>query len=51
MWKMDIGSSYNILKVAEQKLRFSDIFNSMNFAGDRPYKSNGQFNWKVNLFI
>jgi hypothetical protein len=25
MWKMDIGSSYNILKVAEQLARFSDI--------------------------
>jgi hypothetical protein len=21
------------------------------FAGDRPYKANGQFNWKVNLFM
>lgn len=49
MWKMDIGSSYNILKGSGTiSARFSDIFNSMNFAfaGDRPYKSNGQFNWE-----
>jgi hypothetical protein len=52
MWKMDIGSSYNILKVAEQ-LAFQRYFNSMNFALlviDHT-KQNGQFNWKVNLFI
>jgi outer membrane receptor protein involved in Fe transport len=49
MWKMDIGASYNILKGSGTiSARFSDIFNSMNFAfaGDRPYKSNGQFNWE-----
>ncbi|WP_339921151.1 outer membrane beta-barrel family protein [uncultured Flavobacterium sp.] len=49
MWKMDIGSSYNILKGSGTiSARFSDIFNSMNFAfaGDRPYKANGQFNWE-----
>jgi outer membrane receptor protein involved in Fe transport len=49
MWKMDIGTSYNILKGSGTiSVRFSDIFNSMNFAfaGDRPYKSNGQFNWE-----
>jgi hypothetical protein len=42
MWKMDIGSSYNILKGSGTiSARFSDIFNSMNFAfaGDRPYKA------------
>ncbi|EIA10480.1 TonB-dependent receptor domain-containing protein [Flavobacterium frigoris] len=49
MWKMDVGSSYNILKGSGTiSARFSDIFNSMHFAfaGDRPYKSNGQFNWE-----
>lgn len=49
MWKMDLGSSYNILKgKATISARFSDIFNSMHFAfnGDRPYKANGQFNWE-----
>lgn len=49
MWKMDIGTSYNILKGSGTiSARFSDIFNSMHFAfeGDRPYKSNGQFNWE-----
>jgi len=49
MWKMDIGSSYNILKGSGTiSARFSDIFNTMHFAfnGDRPYTSNGQFNWE-----
>ncbi|WP_369753225.1 TonB-dependent receptor domain-containing protein [Flavobacterium sp. WC2409] len=49
MWKMDVGSSYNILKGSGTiSARFSDVFNSMHFAfaGDRPYKSNGQFNWE-----
>lgn len=49
MWKMDMGTSYNILKGSGTiSARFSDIFNSMHFAfaGDRPYKSNGQFNWE-----
>jgi outer membrane receptor protein involved in Fe transport len=49
MWKMDVGTSYNILKGSGTiSARFSDIFNTMHFAfaGDRPYKSNGQFNWE-----
>jgi outer membrane receptor protein involved in Fe transport len=49
MWKMDVGTSYNVLKGSGTiSARFSDIFNSMHFAfeGDRPYKSNGQFNWE-----
>ncbi|MFV8346585.1 TonB-dependent receptor domain-containing protein [Flavobacterium sp. ZB4P13] len=49
MWKMDIGTSYNVLKGSGTiSARFSDIFNTMNFAfnGDRPYKANGQFNWE-----
>ncbi len=49
MWKMDIGSSYNILKGnGTISARFSDIFNTMHFAfnGEKPYKSNGQFNWE-----
>jgi len=49
MWKMDIGTSYNILKGSGTiSTRFSDIFNSMHFAfdGKRPYKANGQFNWE-----
>lgn len=49
MWKMDIGTSYNILKGSGTiSARVSDIFNTMNFSfeGDRPYKSNGQFNWE-----
>jgi hypothetical protein len=39
MWKMDIGSSYNILKGSGTISAFQRYFNSMNFAGDRPYKA------------
>lgn len=49
MWKMDFGTSYNILKGSGTiSARISDIFNTMNYAfsGDRPYKSTGQFNWE-----
>ena len=49
MWKMDIGTSYNILKGSGTiSARFSDIFKTMHFSfeGDRPYKSNGEFNWE-----
>ncbi|MFV5699481.1 TonB-dependent receptor domain-containing protein [Flavobacterium sp. ZT3R17] len=49
MWKMDLGTSYNILKGSGTiSARFSDVFNTMHFAfdGDKPYKSNGQFNWE-----
>lgn len=49
MWKMDVGSSYTLLKGnATLSVRYSDIFKTMNFAfdGDRPYKSVGEFNWE-----
>lgn len=49
MWKMDVGTSYNILKGnGTISARFSDVFNTMRFAfdNDRPYKSKGQFNWE-----
>tara|TARA_R110002033_G_scaffold33214_10_gene70536 strand:+ start:20044 stop:22524 length:2481 start_codon:yes stop_codon:yes gene_type:complete len=49
MWKMDIGTSYNILKGnGTISARFSDVFNTMQFAfdNDRPYKAQGQFNWE-----
>lgn len=49
MWKMDIGTSYTILKGnGTVSARFSDIFNTMRFAfdNDKPYKTNGQFNWE-----
>ena len=49
MWKMDIGASYNVLKGSGTiSARFSDIFKTMRFAfdGERPYKTNGEFNWE-----
>lgn len=49
MWKMDIGSSYNVFKGSGTiSARFSDIFKTMHFAfdGERPYRTNGQFNWE-----
>jgi outer membrane receptor protein involved in Fe transport len=49
MWKMDIGTSYTILKGnGTVSARFSDVFNTMRFAfdNDKPYKTNGQFNWE-----
>ena len=49
MWKIDLGSSYTILKGSGTiTARFSDIFKTMHFAfdGDRPKKQEGQFNWE-----
>lgn len=49
MWKIDMGASQNILNGnGTITFRFSDIFNSFNFAfnGDRPIRRNGQFNWE-----
>lgn len=46
IWKMDFGTSYNILKGSGTiSARFSDIFNTMQFAfnGERPYRANGHF--------
>lgn len=49
MWKIDLGSSYTILKGSGTiSARFSDVFNSMNFAfeGSKPKRQQGQFNWE-----
>jgi outer membrane receptor protein involved in Fe transport len=49
MWKIDMGSSYTVLKGSGTiTARFSDIFNSMNFAfeGSKPKRQQGQFNWE-----
>lgn len=49
MWKIDFGSSYTVLKGSGTiTARFSDVFNTMNFAfeGTKPKKQNGQFNWE-----
>jgi outer membrane receptor protein involved in Fe transport len=47
IWKIDLGASQNILNGnGTITFRFSDIFNSFNFAfdGEKPIKRNGQFN-------
>lgn len=49
MWKIDFGTSYTFLKGnATLSARLNDVFKTMNFsfAGDKPYPSNGQFNWE-----
>lgn len=49
MWKIDMGSSYTVLKGSGTiTARFSDIFNTMHFAfeGSKPRKQQGQFNWE-----
>lgn len=49
MWKIDLGSSYTILKGSGTiTARFSDVFNTMNFAfeGTKPKRQQGQFNWE-----
>lgn len=49
MWKMDLGSSYTILKGSGTiTARFSDVFNTMHFAfdGSKPKRQEGQFNWE-----
>ena len=49
MWKIDMGSSYTVLKGSGTiTARFSDIFNTMHFAfeGSKPRRQQGQFNWE-----
>lgn len=49
MWKIDLGSSYTVLKGnGTITARFSDVFNTMHFAfeGKKPKLQNGQFNWE-----
>ncbi|MBP2282958.1 outer membrane receptor protein involved in Fe transport [Flavobacterium sp. CG_23.5] len=49
MWKIDMGSSYTVLKGSGTiTARFSDVFNTMNFAfeGSKPKRQQGQFNWE-----
>lgn len=49
MWKMDLGTSYTVLKGSGTiTARFSDVFNTMHFAfeGTKPKKLEGQFNWE-----
>jgi outer membrane receptor protein involved in Fe transport len=49
MWKMDLGSSYTVLKGSGTiTARFSDVFNTMHFGfnGTKPLKQVGQFNWE-----
>ncbi|MFV8326069.1 TonB-dependent receptor domain-containing protein [Flavobacterium sp. ZS1P14] len=49
MWKIDLGSSYTILKGSGTiTARFSDVFNTMHFAfeGTKPKRQEGQFNWE-----
>jgi outer membrane receptor protein involved in Fe transport len=49
MWKIDLGSSLTVLKGSGTvTARFSDLFNSMNFAfeGSKPKRQEGQFNWE-----
>lgn len=47
IWKTDFGASQNILQgKGTLTFRYSDIFNSYNFAfdGEKPIRRNGQFN-------
>lgn len=49
MYRMDLGSSYNILKgQGTLSARVGDIFNTMKFSfdGDLPYPQQGSFNWE-----
>ena len=49
MYRMDIGSSYNVLKgKGTLSVRASDIFDTMRFSfdGDLPYVQDGSFNWE-----
>lgn len=49
MYKMDIGTTYNILKGRGSiTARLNDVFDTFNFAfnGDIPYRQQGQFNWE-----
>ena len=49
MYKMDIGTTYNILKGRGSiTARLNDVFDTFNFAfnGEIPYRQQGQFNWE-----
>jgi outer membrane receptor protein involved in Fe transport len=49
MWKMDLGSSLNVLKGAGTfTVRYSDIFKTMRyrFTSEYPKEQYGQFNWE-----
>lgn len=49
MWKVDLGSSYTVLKGnGTITARFSDVFNTKHFSfdGDKPKKEYGKFNWE-----
>jgi hypothetical protein len=49
MWRVDMGASQTIMKGnGTLTFRFSDVFNSFNFAfaGDKPIQRAGQFNWE-----
>lgn len=53
MYKMDLGSSYNILKgKGTITVRYNDIFENMRFAfdGSIPYKQQGAFYWESQTF-
>ncbi|WP_396195580.1 TonB-dependent receptor domain-containing protein [Flavobacterium sp.] len=53
MYRMDIGSTYTILKgKGSITARFNDIFETMNFAfdGNIPYRQTGAFFWESQTF-
>lgn len=53
MYRMDIGSTYTILKgKGSITARFNDVFETMNFAfdGNIPYRQTGAFFWESQTF-
>ena len=53
MYRMDIGSTYSILKgKGSITARFNDVFETMNFAfdGNIPYRQTGAFYWESQTF-
>jgi outer membrane receptor protein involved in Fe transport len=53
MYRMDVGSSYNILDgKGTITVRFNDMFQTMRFAfdGNIPYRQTGSFNWESRSF-
>ena len=53
MYRMDIGSTYTILKgKGSITARFNDVFETMNFAfdGNIPYRQTGAFYWESQTF-
>ena len=53
MYRMDLGTSYNILKgKGTITARFNDMFQTMRFAfdGSIPYQQVGEFNWESRSF-